>query len=149
MTEEQAGKRQPPKAIKGVKFDWLEEGRMCQQCFRLVLGGQLVIRRNARGKAFEHILPLKHGVCLNCGADALSEMAITEYEKVLGQINNYETLRDKQELTKIEEFHMNQLEKYIENLQEFVDELSDFVAYTEKSSVAYYDDEIEVDDVEE
>jgi 4-hydroxy-3-methylbut-2-en-1-yl diphosphate synthase IspG/GcpE len=141
--EEQTGKRKPPTPIKGVEYEWLAEDKLCQECGRLVLENQLVVRRNARGKTFEHILPLKHGICLNCGANGLSEMSVAQYEKVLKQIGNYEALKDKKEITEQEEKHMRLLERYIESLQEFCEELSDFVTYTEESGVAYYDDQLE------
>jgi len=144
MSDEQleTKKRQPPRPINGVEYEWLPEDKLCQSCGRLVLESQLVVRRNARGKTFEHILPAKHGVCLNCAANGLSEESVKQYENVLKQINNYETLRDKKEITETEEKHMRLLERYIESLQEFCEELGDFVEYTENSGVAYYDDEV-------
>jgi len=141
--EEQDGKRKPPTPIKGVEYEWLADDKICTECGKLVLENQLVVRRNFRGKNFAHILPLKNGICLNCGANALSEMSIQQYEKVLAQIANYETLKEKKEITEVEGKHMRLLERYIENLQAFCEELSDFVEYTENSGVAYYDDQVE------
>lgn len=144
--EQQTGKRKPPRPINGVEYEWLAEDKLCTECGRLVLENQLVVRRNARGKCFEEFLPLKHGICLNCGADGLSKESVRQYEKVLKQVANYETLKDKKEITEKEEKHMRLLERYIESLQEFCDELSDFVTYTEESGVAYYDDQLEDND---
>ena len=141
--EEQDGKRKPPTVIRGIEYEWLAEDKLCRECGRLVLENQLVVRRTALGKNFEHILPAKNGICLNCGANGLSEESIKQYEKVLKQVANYETLKEKKEITEIEEKHMRLLERYIENLQTFCEELSDFVEYTENSGVAYYDDQIE------
>ena len=141
--EVQTSKNKPPQPINGIEYEWLATDKLCQECGRLVLEEQLVVRRNARGKVFESILPLKHGICLNCAANGLSEMSIKEYERVLSQVANYEALRDKKEITEIEEKHKHLLERYIESLQEFVDELGGFVEYTENSGVAYYDDQIE------
>ena len=139
-------RRKPPTAIKGVEYEWLAEDKLCKECGRLVLENQLVVRRTAVGRMFQEILPAKNGICLNCGANGLSEMSIKQYEKVLSQIQRYETLRDKKEITETEEKHLVLLEHGIENLQKFVDELSDFVEYTESSGVAYYDDQVEDDD---
>lgn len=136
-------RRQPPTPVKGVEYEWLATDKLCLPCGRLVLAGGTVVRRNARGRTFEHVLPAKNGICLNCGANGLSEMSIKQYEKVLAQIGKYEALRDKSEITENEKKHMRLLERGIENLQAFCDELSDFVAYTEQSGVAYYDDQIE------
>lgn len=146
METTETGKRQPPKPINGIEYEWLPEDKLCQECARLVLEGQIVVRRNARGRRFEKILPLKHGICLNCAANGLSEESVKQYENVLKQINNYETLSDKKEITEKEEKQMRLLERYIESLQEFCDELSNFVEYTENSGVAYYDDQLEDDD---
>jgi len=144
--EKETGKREPPRPIPGVEYEWLAEDKLCQGCGRLVLEHQLVVRRNARGPTFADILPRKNGVCLNCGADGLSAMAVSSYEKVLSQIQNYEALTEKKEITKEETKHMRLLERYIESLQAFCEELSDFVSYTEESGVAYYDDQLENDD---
>ncbi len=139
-------RRKPPTAIRGVQYEWLADAKLCKDCGRLVLPNQVVMRRTAVGRMFEEILPAKNGICLNCGANGLSEMSVKQYETVLAQITKYEALRDKKEITETEEKHLRLLEHGIENLQAFVDELSDFVAYTEESGVAYYDDQLEDDD---
>ena len=144
--EKECLERKPPKPIPGVEYEWLADDKLCNACGRLVLKNQLTVRRNARGKAFEGILPAKNGYCLECGADKLSEESVKQYENVLKQLENYEALKDKKEITEKEEKHMRLLERYIESLQEYVDELSSFVEYTEKSGVAYYDDQLEDDD---
>jgi len=138
-------KVEPPKPVRGIAYKVLDDEKLCSECGRLVLAHQLVIHRNARGKTFEEILPLKNGICLNCAADGLSEKSVAEYEKVLDQLENYEILREKKEITETEEKYMRLLERQISNLQDFVDELSDFVEYTEKSGVAYYNDQLEDD----
>lgn len=138
--------RKPPTPVKGVEYEWLETDKLCKECGRLVLAGGIVVHRNARGRTFEHVLPAKNGICLNCGANGLSDMAIQQYEKILSQITKYEALKDKAEITEIEQKHMRLLERGIENLQAFCDELSDFVTYTKDSGVAYYDDQIEDND---
>ena len=139
-------RRKPPVAIRGIEYEWLAEDKLCKECGRQVLEGQLVVRRTAVGRMFEKILPAKNGICLNCGANGLSEESVKQYERVLKQVANYEALKDKKEITEQEEKHMRLLERYIESLQEFCDELSDFVTYTEDSGVAYYDDQLESDD---
>ena len=135
-------KLKPPQPIKGVEYEQLIEDKLCQGCGRLLLEDQWVVRRNARGKFFQDALPLKNGICLNCGADELSKITIIQYEKVLDQVTNYETLCDKKEITEQEAKHKRLLEHYITSLQEFVDELSDFVEYTEKADVSYFDEEV-------
>lgn len=138
--------REPPKPIVGIKYEWLPEDRLCAPCARVVCAGQLVVRRTAIGRSFEDVLPLKYGYCMSCAADGLSQRAVEEYENTLAQVQHYETLRDKEELTEQQQKDMNTLERSIEGLQDYVEDLSDFVAYTEQSGVAYYDDELEDDD---
>ena len=139
-------RRKPPTPIRGVVYEWLADSRLCTLCGRLILENQIVVRRNAVGRMFEDILPAKNGICLNCGANGLSEMSIKQYENVLAQIQQYEALQEKKEITETEEKHLRLMEHGIENLQKFVNELSEFVEYTEKSGVAYYDDQLEDDD---
>jgi hypothetical protein len=145
VEDKRDNRSKPPTAIRGVEYEWLAEDKLCKECGRLVLENQLVVKRTAVGRMFEAILPMKNGICLNCGANGLSEMSIKQYEQVLSAITKYEALRDKKEITENEEKHLRLLEHGIENLQKFVDELSDFVEYTEKSGVAYYDDQVEDD----
>jgi len=146
VVDKRDNRRKPPTPIKGVEYEWLADSKLCKECGRLVLENQLVVRRTAVGRVFDDILPAKNGICLNCGANGLSEMSVKQYEKVLAQIQQYEALRDKKEITENEEKHLRLMEHMIENLQTFVDELSDFVEYTENSGVAYYDDQLEDDD---
>jgi len=141
--QEKDNRPKPPTPIKGVKYEWLATDKLCSQCGRLVLKNQLVVVRTAIGASFKNILPAKNGICLSCGANGLSELSIKEYEKILNQITQYETMKDKKEVTKTEEKHIKLLGRGIENLQDFVNELSSFVKYSEDSGVAYYDDQIE------
>ena len=139
MSDLEIKKRQPPVPVMGVEYEWLPEDRICQECGQLILEHQIVVRRNARGTTFKDVLPAKNGICLNCAADRLSTRSIEEYEKVLSLIENYQTLSEKQEITEQEKKHMRFLEDYIDGLQQFVDELSSFVEYTEKEGVDYFE----------
>lgn len=136
-------KKELPTPIAGIEYYRLPEDRVCQNCARLVLATQPVVRRTALGyKKFADILPAKNGICLNCAADGLSEMSVTWYEKLLKQLQVYDALKDKNELGESEVARMKGLEVWIGNLQLFIEELGSFVKYTDDSGVQYYDDHV-------
>ena len=71
----------------------------------------------------------------------MSEINVELYESTLKQIKAYEALSEKEQITEKEEDHMRLLEAYMENIQLYSEELSDFVKYVEKSGVSYYGDD--------
>lgn len=141
-------KSQPPSPPHGLEFIQLTEEKLCSSptCGKLVSEGEYVIKRNERGRIYSDVIPKKHGICLSCAADLLSVMSVKRYEQILETNELYSKFKDKTEITQEEAIHMQILERRIEALDEFLDSLSHFVAYSEKNPTEYYDDKIKVEE---
>lgn len=132
--------RQPPDPVRGLEYEMVEEAQICMGgCAEVVPAGEWVIKRNRRGPYFRNYLPANNGICLSCAGDRLSEYSLVAYEKVLVDIDNYETLKENQAPTDADEELADALELEIKAINNFIDELGNFVRKAEDEPPEYLD----------